>query len=900
VLRISLLKSVTDHRTASRRSVGGCIFILSLAAVLLPLHFSLASVLSRTQASAFGHSLIGYEQNAGQFDSSVRFRASTRSAVVWLTDDGICYQLTRELKNSGRSEQLNIKSRFVGSSSIVDAYGVGEPISRCNYFMGTIGKRPFTNVPVYANVVYHDLYPGVDLSCYSRGNDIEYDIILTAGADLSKIAMRFEGADRLSITGNGELELVTAWGSVYKRLPEAYQVIAGEQVPVNVCFQRREDGLIGFAAPAEYDTSSTLVIDPVVSFSTYLGGGNQELINDVAVDTYGNAYVTGQTMSADFPAGNGGFDSTYNLNEDAFVTKFSPAGELVYSTFIGGSQVDQGSGIAVDSAGNAYITGMTQSQDFVTSNAYKDYLSGPQDVFIVKLGSSGDEVLFSTYVGGDSADYGYGIAIDDSGQTYVTGVTGSSDFELLNPIQDSLAGRLDAFVTKLDASGSSLVYSTLIGGALDDNARDIVVGSDGSAYVTGQTFSTDFPTANDFQAANAGQSDAFLFRIDPTGSQFTFSTYLGGEGEDDAHGIAIDGQGDAVVVGFTRSPNFPTSNAYQEDLLGSSDIFTTKFNSSGSGLIFSTFLGGTGNELGHGCAVDDSGSVYVAGESYSSDFPIVEETQGTYGGAGDAVLSKFSLDGGSLLFSSYIGGSSADVGRCVAVSHSLAIYVAGITTSSDLPTLSAYQDYKAGGPDGFVVKIDQDCPDNDGDLICNIYDNCPDDYNPLQEDYDGDGVGDACDPCNSLPPEIAPTDTVWVNTGGKFLHVAAVADPDSDSLAVDFPVRPPWCDVDYDSLYGTAPAAPETSSVLVVASDECSSDTSSFEIAVYLCGDADENGTVNMADVVRLVGYIFGGTNPVPLEASDSDCNGAVNVADIVYLIAYMFGGGNAPCYNCP
>jgi len=337
------------------------------------------------------------------------------------------------------------------------------------------------------------------------------------------------------------------------------------------------------------------------------------------VDSSGNAYVTGETGSTDFPT-----QYPYQTDQgewDVFVTKLSSTGSsLVYSTFLGGSSLDAGEGIEVDSSGNAYITGITKSTDFPTQNAFQADFQGEWDAFVTKLSSTGSSLVYSTYLGGNSYDPGRGIAVDSSGNAYVTGGTGSTDFPIQHPYQTD-QGEWDAFVTKLSSTGSSLVYSTYLGGGDNDEGRDIAIDSSGNAYVIGGTESTDFPTKDPFQANFQGSYDAFVTKLSSTGSSLVYSTYLGGGGPDDGLEIAVDSSGDAYVTGRTHSTDFPTQNAFQADYQGLRDAFVTKLSSTGSSLVYSTYLGGGEHDIGLEIAVDSSGNAYVIGRTESTDFP---------------------------------------------------------------------------------------------------------------------------------------------------------------------------------------------------------------------------------------------------------------------------------------
>jgi hypothetical protein len=412
------------------------------------------------------------------------------------------------------------------------------------------------------------------------------------------------------------------------------------------------------------------------------------------------------TPGSPFQGSNAGQKDVFVSKLDPFGDTF------IYSTYLGGSGDDFGNGIAVDSSGNAYVTGTTQSGDFPRANAFDNSLGGAQDAFVTKLNSTGTAPLvYSTYLGGSGNDFGNGIAVDSSGNAYVTGTTQSGDFPRANAFDNSLGGAQDAFVTKFDPSLSgvpSLIYSTYLGGNNDDFGNGVALDSSNNAYVVGTTQSNDFPfTAGAFQTANAGSNDAFVTKFNSAGSVLTYSTYLGGSMDDLGSGIALDTSGNAYVVGSTVSDNFPVKDPLQPFLEGNSDAFITKLNSTGTApLVYSTYLGGVNNDLGNGIAVDISGNAYVTGTTESANFPIANAFQANLLGTKDSFVTKVNAAGDTLVYSSYLGGTNDDLGNAIAVDGLGNAFVAGTTDSTNFPTKSV-QDNPGGGNDGFVAKVQE-------------------------------------------------------------------------------------------------------------------------------------------------------------------------------------------------
>jgi hypothetical protein len=423
--------------------------------------------------------------------------------------------------------------------------------------------------------------------------------------------------------------------------------------------------------------------------------------------------VTGQTYSTDFPTRNP-LQGKYADQTDAFVFKLTASGDaLVYSTYLGGSNGDSAAAIAVDSSGDVYVTGATSSPDFPTLDPIQANFRGNNDVFVAKLNAAGNALVYSTFLGGSSDishsgyDAGYGIAVDSSSSAYVTGVTTSTNFPTVNPIQATHAGgSSDAFISKLNAAGSGLVYSTFLGGARDDYSHQIAVDSSGNAYITGSTDSPDFPTMNAFQTAyGGGNNDAFVSELNFEGSALVYSTYLGGTDNDAGTGITVDSSGNAFVTGLTYSTGFPIHNPLQGSNAGAQDAFVAKLNAAGDALEYSTYLGGRFNEYGAGIAVDPSGSAYITGYTNSTDFPTHNPLQGSKTGAQDAFIAALDPQG-SLVLSTYLGGTGGDSGSSIAVDGSGYVYLTGSTSSTDFPTLNPLQPALAGiNPDAFVAKF---------------------------------------------------------------------------------------------------------------------------------------------------------------------------------------------------
>ena len=478
-----------------------------------------------------------------------------------------------------------------------------------------------------------------------------------------------------------------------------------------------KDGTVRFDI-STYDTTKSLVIDPTISYSTYLGGNKDDAATSIAVDSSGNAYLAGQTLSANFPTSPGAFQTGCNgcANNftNAFVTKFNAAGTaLVYSTFLGGTNQDSASAIAIDPAGNAYVTGKALSADFPTMNPFQaacsSCLSGTPDAFVTKLDPTGSTLVYSTYLGGSADDHAAGIAVDSSGSAYVTGTTSSTDFPTSTPYQATCNGCsslfTDAFVTKFDPTGATIVYSTFLGGSRSDDGLAVAVDAAGDAFVAGQTQSNDFPVANAFQALFGGREDGFVTELKPDGSGLVYSTYLGGTSIDACLGIALDSNGNAYLTGITSSTDFPTFNPLQSKLGGGQNAFVLKLDHAVGVLDYSTYLGGNSTDTSNGIAVDGSGNAYVTGATTSSDFPAVNAIQATYVGNQDAFVTKINNSGAAIIFSTFLGGHENDSSQGIAVDTSSNVYVAGDTFSNDFPTANAYQPSTGGGFDAFVTKL---------------------------------------------------------------------------------------------------------------------------------------------------------------------------------------------------
>ncbi len=432
-----------------------------------------------------------------------------------------------------------------------------------------------------------------------------------------------------------------------------------------------------------------------LSYLTRLAGPGTDNAWDMAVDASGNAYIAGMTDSKRA----GGFAGAVNIGPgggfDAFVVKLKPDGKISYAVKIGGSALDQASKIAVDSAGNAYIAGYTYSTDFpTTAGAYdRTFNGGSIDAFVTKLGPTGKQLAYSTFLGGNADDYGGGIAVDAAGEAFVTGYTESTDFPTTAGAFDrTFNGVSDVMVTKLNASGSDLVYSTFAGGSSIDIGYDIAVDASGSAFLTGQTQSQNFPTTPGAfsQIYNGGQADAFVLKVAPDGSALDYGTYLGGSQFEDAKSIGLDASGDAFVAGRTESLNFPTTaGAYDTTYNGGRDVFVSRLNPSGSDLIYSTFVGGGDQEEGAAIALRSDGTAYVGGWTYSPDFPTTPNAfDPTYNGDADAFVFSLDPTGSQLQYSTFLGTATPDYGRGIGIDMYGNAYLTGYTGFSNVDVVA--------------------------------------------------------------------------------------------------------------------------------------------------------------------------------------------------------------------
>jgi uncharacterized repeat protein (TIGR01451 family) len=947
---------------------------------------------------AYGRLPLSFEANHGQTDPHVLFLTRAQGYGLYLTADGAVF--------SFNGLPAPLRMRLQGAANTTRVSGLDELQGKVNYLIGNKTERWRTNIPTYARVRYEQIYPGVDLVYYGNQRQLEYDFVVAPNASFKQIRLAFEGAAKLKLNRRGDLVWQTGPHKVTLLRPHAYQEIDGNRRAIAAGYTVNANGQIAFQV-GHYDRTQPLVIDPILSYSTYLGGSSQDVAQSIAVDSSGNAYITGQTFSSNFPT----IPQLFPNVSDAFVTKLNATGTaVVYSTLLGGSGSDIGTNIACDAAGSAYIVGQTTSTDFPVFAALHPTFGGVADAFVVQLNASGSAPVFSTFLGGRARDAATSVAVDNGGNAYITGTTGSPDFPTTNPLQDSRAGNTifkttnaaadwtmsdsgllagsvldlvfnpanpsimyaatdigiykttdaglnwnalggqptlpinklaidpsnpniiyvagltgmsksidggnsftainnglntlfaravaidpvtpttlyassisnivyksidgganwtesfintvntvngllidpntpatiyaatnrgvfkstnsavswassntgfpfssiainslaidqinnllyaatsnsgifksvnaggnwtnissslppfsvslvtpdpsnasiiyavsnsvvfktvdagvtwtqsnngipntgasalllspvqpgtlylasssatDAFVTKLSTGGASQIYSTYLGGSIGDAGNGIAIDSSGNAYVVGTTSSTNFPTANAIQPARDPNSlDAFVTKLNASGSALVYSTFLGGNSNDTAAAVAVDNSGNAYVTGTTLSQNFPTANAFQATNPSfSNKAFVTKINAAGSALVYSTYLGGSFNDDGVDIAVDAAGSAYVVGTTNSINFPVAGALQPTLSGASDAFVTKFAPNGMSLVYSTYLGGTSTESGLGLALDSANNAYVVGSTTSTNFPILNPLQANYRGNTDAFIAKL---------------------------------------------------------------------------------------------------------------------------------------------------------------------------------------------------
>jgi hypothetical protein len=657
---------------------------------------------------------LSFEANHGQTDRQVDFIARASGYTIFLTPT----QAVLRLRESARPDRVEadvavLRLQLVGAKARPEVMGLEGLPGRANYFRGTDSARWHTNIPTYGKVRYGQIYPGIDVVYYGNQRRLEYDFIVEPGADPENIVLAFEGADKIELDRGGDLVLHVRGETIRHQKPAVYQDINGVHREIAGGYVLKGAREVGFRLAA-YDTSRPLVIDPVLFYSSYLGGAGDDDGNAIAVDSDGYVYVTGGVESVDFPITPGAFQPTPGSLSDAFVVKLDPAGSVMYSTYLGGAGNDEGLAIVSDGAGNAYVAGEVRSSNFpTTAGAFRTSLSGLKNAFIIKLDAVGWPV-YSTYLGGMDVDVPSGLTIDASGNAYVTGETTSTDFPTTpGAFRAALAGLRDAFITKLDPAGAALVYSTYLGGAANDHTSSIAIDVDRNAYVTGETWSADFPTtAGAFGTILAGAPDAFVAKLDAAGTVLVYSSYVGGSGADRGVSIALDPvpNPNAYVAGTTSSTDFPvTAGAFQTIPAGGGltfDAFVIKVDPTGSTPVYSTYLGGDGNEDGRSIAVDASGHAYVAGRTRAPNFPTTADAfRTTLAGLTDAFVTRLHPAGSALAYSTYLGGGVTDDARSVAVDPVGSIYVTGQTKSTDFPTTAGADTTFNGTSDVFVTKI---------------------------------------------------------------------------------------------------------------------------------------------------------------------------------------------------
>jgi hypothetical protein len=682
---------------------------------------------------------LSFIPNVGQTASSIHYQLHAAGGNVFFTPTEVIFTLfappARQEQTdisaipkvsildraSKQAEFSNVRQQFVGAQAIPRITGSFEQAGKVNYLLGSDPSHWFTNLPTYGEIVYQQLYPGIALHYDGADGQLKGTYTVAPGADPSQIRWRYDGIERVQVNKEtGDLIVTSSEGGVLvEQRPVAWQMVDEQQMSVEVEYAVGSDGSVGFTLGA-YNPSIPLVIDPTLIWSTYAGGSSYDRALNIATDSSGNVYITGETSSNNFTPIKNAVKDKFGGENDAFVMKINSAGnQILYSTYLGGSGYEWASGLTVDSSGSAYITGLTTSTNFPLEKPLQPSKpGGPQDAFVTKLSSDGSTLIFSTYLGGNAgqgSDGGTGTAIDAAGNVYVTGITNSTNFPLKNPLQPKYGGNpFDVFVSKISSDGQELLFSTYLGGSGDDQSYEgIALDNSNNIHITGFTNSNNFFGIDTQQNKYGGGSyDVFVSKINADGSSLLFSRYIGGSNTDQGSSIAVDdSSGSIYVVGNTSSDTLPAAHPSRKNE-GGGDVFIARLDNQGNNVLYSTFFGGSAYDVGRDVVVTNSGEVYIVGATSSDKFPLVKSLQ-NYGGGSDAFLIKLNPETNEILYSTFFGGNGNDSGRGVSLSDSGSVYIAGSTSSSEnFPLAYALEGtYKGGDSDVFVAKIsDEDQP----------------------------------------------------------------------------------------------------------------------------------------------------------------------------------------------
>ncbi len=666
-------------------------------------------------------------ENLGQVhNDQVIFYGEAFGIGIGFTDSSVLYRLSstttprpQDLQlGSIRNEQSQpalIELVFLGANKVIPQGSKILPHTS-NFFIGNDPSNWYSGIRSYREVVYTDLYENIDLVYHVSNDGIKYEFIVRPGGNPEDIELRYEGIDDLTIEIDGSLNAKTPIGALLDKDLYIYQETKAGQKEIGGVFVKKQgiDCSFGFGIIDSYNKDSPLIIDPLLFFSTYLGGSYNDRVYDMDIDSSDNVYIVAETLSSDFPTTPTANDTSLNGGYDVIVCKLSSDGStLLYSTFLGGSVDDRGYSITVDSSNNAYVTGSAGSSDFpTTSGAYNTTSSGYLEIFVCKLSADGSTLLYSTFVGGTDNDYGVSITLDSVNNAYIAGATQSSDFPITLGANDTTYdGDYDVIVFKLNADGSDLLNSTYIGGNGYEYAYSIALDSSNNCYLTGCTVSADFPTTPGAYNTSFGESiDVFVCKLSADYTNIVFSTYIGGSGADYTYSLAIDSSNNTYVTGCTNSANFPTSlNANDTSFNGGTyDAFVFKLSADGSSLLYSTFLGGSNTDIGKDIQVDASDNAYIVGETLSADFPTTNNAYDiSSNGDYDAFISKLNPVGTTILYSTFFGGTLDDHGYAISLDSNDNVVASGATHSNDLPTTSGANDTTyAGWNDAFIFKLD--------------------------------------------------------------------------------------------------------------------------------------------------------------------------------------------------